>query len=75
MGVNPSAMEPQFDITAQLDRWRSGDLLARDALINYLYPVLRAMAGGELRGGRLSMRATGWAAATSWRSPDRHSVG
>ncbi len=58
MSVNPSAMEPQFDITAQLDRWRAGDLLARDALINYLYPVLRAMAGGELRGGRLSMRAT-----------------
>jgi RNA polymerase sigma factor (TIGR02999 family) len=54
----PSAIAPSFDITAQLDRWRSGDLLARDALIDHLYPVLRAMAGGELRGGRLSLRAT-----------------
>jgi RNA polymerase sigma factor (TIGR02999 family) len=46
-------------ITALLQRWRAGDLGARDALIETIYPVLRAMARSELRGARrLSLRAT-----------------
>jgi RNA polymerase sigma factor (TIGR02999 family) len=45
-------------ITELLGRWRNGDQDARDALIEALYPVLRGMAGQELRGGRLTLRAT-----------------
>lgn len=45
-------------ITQWLSRWRAGDLDARDALVDALYPILRAMAGKELRGGRVTLRAT-----------------
>lgn len=45
-------------ITQWLSRWRSGDLAARDALVDAIYPVLRAMAAKELRGGRVTLRAT-----------------
>jgi len=45
-------------ITQLLSQWRAGDLAARDAIVNVLYPVLRGMAGQELRGGSISLRAT-----------------
>lgn len=46
------------DITAMLKRWREGDLSARDSIVHAIYPVLRDLAGQELRGGRLSIRPT-----------------
>jgi len=40
------------EITALLDRWRSGDQAAFDALFPRVYTVLRRMAGGLLAGER-----------------------
>ena len=52
-------MSDPAQITDLLHRWRGGDDAARDALIEALYPILRAMAQREINGGGcLSLRAT-----------------
>lgn len=41
--------EPSGDITALLERWRSGDRGAEARIIEQLYPMLRGLAGSQLR--------------------------
>jgi RNA polymerase sigma factor (TIGR02999 family) len=50
----------QSDITGLLERWRAGDKSAETALLDAIYPHLRALAQQALRSTnyRLSLRAT-----------------
>jgi RNA polymerase sigma factor (TIGR02999 family) len=56
--VSPSP--DQIGFTALLARWRAGDKLAEQELMDVLYPLLRAKAQLELQGAsfRLSLSAT-----------------
>ena len=53
-----SATETALDDLVR--QWRSGDREAHDALMNAVYPIMRAMAQRELGGanGRITIRAT-----------------
>src|SRR5580658_5823511 len=52
-GVGMDAPLGKGDVTVLLDRWRGGDLNARDRVIDLLYPELKKVAAQRMRHERL----------------------
>jgi RNA polymerase sigma factor (TIGR02999 family) len=64
------------DITLLLERWRSGDVGAEAALIERVYPVLRALSQQRLaRGGQITLVATELAHEAYLKLKDQRSDG
>jgi RNA polymerase sigma factor (TIGR02999 family) len=58
LGISPSSADPE-QLTRWLSQWNAGDVSVEPALIQVLYPALRALAQTQLsRTGPITMQAT-----------------